>query len=48
MFKSFEELIRFKRSRFQIWREAMLHRISGIVLAAAGFQAIYSVILAFD
>lgn len=44
MFKSFDELVRFNRSRFQVWREAVLRWASGIVLAGAGFQAIYSLI----
>jgi hypothetical protein len=42
MFKSFDELIRFKRSQFHVWRESLVRWISGIVLAGAGFQAVYS------
>lgn len=42
MFQSLDELIRFKRSQFSVWRESLVQWISGIVLAGAGFQAIYS------
>ena len=48
MFKSLDELIRFKRSRFELRWGALVRWGSGLVLAAGGFQAIYSIIFAFE
>jgi hypothetical protein len=48
MFKSLDELIRFNRTRFQLVRAALVRAVSGIVLAAAGFQAVYSLLFAFE
>jgi hypothetical protein len=48
MFKSIDELIRSRRSRFQLWREALIAWGSGLAVAAAGFQTIYSMIFAFE
>jgi hypothetical protein len=50
MFKNLDELIRtrFKASRLQIWREALVCWTVGIAGAAASFQAVYSMILALE
>lgn len=48
MFKSIDELIRSRRSRFQPWREALIAWGSGLAVAAAGFRTIYSTIFAFE
>ena len=47
MFNSLDELIRSKRSRFHVWRE-LASGVTGLALAGAGFQAIYSMIVAFE
>jgi hypothetical protein len=49
MFKSLDEMIRlrFKASRFELWREALVRWTVGIAGAAAGFQAV-SMILALE
>jgi hypothetical protein len=48
MFKSLDELIRFKQSQFQVWREASIRWATGILGAAAGFQAVYALLVAFE
>ena len=50
MFKSLEEMIqlRFKPTRSQLWRKAFARWTVGIAGAAAGFQAVYSMILALE
>jgi len=50
MFKSLDELIqsRFKASPLQFWRRTLVRWTAGIAGAAAGFQAIYSMILALE
>jgi hypothetical protein len=50
MFKNLDELIRtrFKTSRFELWRQAVVRWTVGVAGAAAGFQAVYSMILALD
>jgi len=48
MFKSLDELIRVKQSQFQIWREALIRWTTGILGAAAGFQVIYALLVAFE
>jgi len=50
MFKSLDEMIRvrFKGSRLQGRREAVVRWTVGIAGAAAGFQAVYSLILALE
>jgi hypothetical protein len=48
MFKSFDELIRFNQTRFQVARQAVVRAVSGVVLAAAGFQAVYSLLFAIE
>lgn len=48
MFKSLDESIRFNRSRFQLWREVVVRWATGIVLAGAGFQAVYTMMFAFE
>lgn len=50
MFKSLEEMIhiRFKPTRSQLWRNAAARWTVGIAGAAAGFQAVYSMILALE
>jgi hypothetical protein len=44
MFKSLDELIRFKRTQFHVLRESVVSWVSGIVLAGAGFQAVYALL----
>jgi hypothetical protein len=48
MFKTLDELIRFKQSRLQLLRESVVRWATGIALAAAGFQAVYSLIFAIE
>jgi hypothetical protein len=50
MFKSLEEMIhsRFKPTRLQLWRDALVRWTVGIAGAVAGFQAVYSMILALE
>jgi hypothetical protein len=50
MFKSLEEMIqiRFRPTRLQLWRDAVVRWAVGIAGAAAGFQAVYSMILALE
>jgi hypothetical protein len=50
MFKSLDEMIqlRFKRSRLQLWREALVRWTVGVTGAVAGFQAVYSMILSLE
>jgi len=47
MFNDLDELIRSKRSRFQVWRE-LASGVTGVALAGAGFQAIYSMLVALE
>jgi len=44
MFKSLDELIRFKRSRLDVAWETLVRWAAGMVLAGAGFQAVCSMI----
>jgi hypothetical protein len=50
MFKSLEEMIqlRFQPTRWQLWRHALVRWTVGIAGAAAGFQAVFSMILALE
>jgi len=50
MFKNLDELIRirFKVSRIERWRKAFVQWTVGIAGAVAGFQAVYSMILALE
>lgn len=48
MFKSLDESIRFNRSRFRLWREAVIRWATGIALAGAGFQAVYAMMFEFE
>ncbi len=50
MFNNLDELIRtrFKPSRFQLWRDALIRWTVGVAGAAAGFHAVYSMILALE
>lgn len=50
MFKSLDEMIRirFKASRLEVWRQALVRGTVGVAGAAAGFQAVYSLILALE
>jgi hypothetical protein len=50
MFNNLDELIRtrFKPSRFQLLRDALIRWTVGVAGAAAGFQAVYSMILALE
>jgi hypothetical protein len=48
MFKSLDEMIQSNQSRFQRWREAVVRWASGIVLAAASFEGVYSLIFALE
>jgi hypothetical protein len=50
MFKSLEEMIqiRFKPTRWQLLRDALVRWTLGIAGAVAGFQAVFSMILALE
>ncbi len=50
MFKSLDEMIRirFAASRLQLWRAALVRCAAGVTGAVAGFQAVYSMILAIE
>ena len=50
MFKSLDEMIRirFAASRLQLVRNAAVRSAAGVAGAMAGFQAVYSMILALE
>jgi len=50
MFKSLDEMIRirFAVPRLQLWRDALVRCAVGVAGAVAGFQAVYSMILALE
>jgi hypothetical protein len=48
MFKSLDEMIEPKQSRFGAGWEALIRWVTGIAIASAGFQAVYSFIFAFE
>jgi len=50
MFKSLDEMIRirFAVSPVQRWRDALVRYTVGVAGAVAGFQAVYSMILALE
>ena len=48
MFKSLDEMIRFNRSRLDVAWDALLRWVSGVLVAGAGFQALYSMLFAFE
>jgi hypothetical protein len=48
MFKTLDEMIRFRRTRLEMGRQHLIRALSGIALSAAGFQAVYSLLYAIE